>query len=228
MRLKQLMAMILPLGTAVLFSPDAHAQACLGLPSFAGGSVHLNVAGEFPDSATAYAVGIGAGRQNSLFANLGGGQVSYEGLDEKSSFGFLEFGVQFPARRAQICPIAGGSFGVGPDDDTIGLKVTSSSASAGVAIGLPIAVSALTVIPNAAVKYEYLSVKCEVRDVGCEEEGFGATRETFTSGLLDLGLGFVFRDRLSVQPLVHIPFGGTDEDATFGVFASVSFGWRAR
>jgi hypothetical protein len=199
----------------------ASAQVCLGLPSFQGGSVHLNVAAEFPDSATAFAVGIGAGRHNSLFANLGGGQVTYEGLDEKSTLGFLEFGFQFPVGKLQLCPIAGGTFGAGPDDDLGGVKVTSSSAAAGLSLGLPLSVGMLRLIPNAGVKYEYLSVKVE--------DASGKFTENFTGGVLDLGLAFVISDRFSIQPLAHIPFGGEDDDEpSFGVFASVSFGWKSR
>ncbi|MCI0436036.1 MAG: hypothetical protein L0271_20705 [Gemmatimonadetes bacterium] len=148
--------------------------------------------------------------------------VKFEGLDEKSTFGFLELGVQFPIGGAQLCPIAGGTFGAGPDDDEAGLKLTSRSASAGLALGVPIGSGSVQVVPNVAVKYEYLSVEVE-------EVDFDPVTETFKSGLVDLGLGFLFRDRFSVQPIVHIPFGGEEEDeASFGVFASFSFGWRAR
>jgi hypothetical protein len=217
--MRKLLILVLLAGS--LYVPGASAQTCLGLPSFASGSVHLNVSGEFPDSATAYALGIGAGKANSLFGNIGGGQVSYEGLDEKTTFGFLEFGYQLPVGRAQLCPVAGGTFGAGPDDDLTGIKVTSRSASAGGAFGLPLALGGITVIPNTALKYEYVSVEVEEADVG-------STTETSNSGLLDFGLGLVFRDRFSIQPLVHIPFGGDDDEISFGVFAAFSFGWRAR
>ena len=207
---------------ASLHAVELTAQACLGLPSFVNGAVHLNVSAAFPDSASAFALGIGAGRHNNLFGNLGGGQVTYEGLDEKSTLGFLELGYQLPVSRAQLCPIVGGYFGVGPDDPAFGLKITSRSASAGVALGLPIAMRTLTFIPNAAVKYDYVSVKYQ-------EAGLEDLTETASGGILDLGLGIVIRDRLSIQPLAHIPFGGDgDEEMYFGVFASVSFGWRAR
>jgi len=54
--------LVLPVAVAsLLCAAAASGQACLGLPSFTNGSVHLNVSGEFPDSATAWAVGIGAG-----------------------------------------------------------------------------------------------------------------------------------------------------------------------
>lgn len=219
--MRKLKGVLLLFVAGTLRAVDAGAQACLGLPSFAGGSVHLNAAGEFPDSARAYAVGIGAGKHNELFANLGGGQITYEGLDGKSTFGFLEFGKQFPVSRAQFCPIAGGFFAAGPDDDAAGIKVTARAASAGVALGVPFGAGVFKVIPNAAVRYEYLSQKVD-------EEGVGSTSETFNSGVVDLGFGFVFFDRLGVQPLAHIPFGGRDDETTYGVFASVSFGWRAR
>jgi hypothetical protein len=207
---------------ATLHASDLAAQACLGLPSFVNGAVHLNVAAEFPDSASAFAIGVGAGRHNNLFGNLGGGQVTYEGLTEKSTLGFLELGYQVPLSRAQLCPIVGGYFGVGPDEPDFGVKVTSRSASAGIALGLPISVNKLTVIPNAAVKYDYVSVKFE-------EEGADQITESATGGIVDLGLGLVLSDRFSIQPLAHIPFGGDDgEETTFGVFASFSFGWRVR
>jgi hypothetical protein len=209
--------MILLFVVAGLSASSVHAQSCLGLPSFSNGSVHLNGAGEFPDSATAYAVGIGAGKPDNLFGNLGVGQVSYEGFDEKSTFGFLEFGYQLALGPAQLCPIAGGSFAAGPDDEAAGIKLTARAASAGLALGLPIGVAAFKVIPNAAVKYEYLSLKVE-------DEFAGSSNETTNSGIVDLGLALVFFDRLSIQPLYHIPFGGSEgEEANFGVFAAVSF-----
>jgi len=197
------------------------AQACLGLPSFTNGSVHLNAAGEFPDSATAWAVGIGAGRPDNLFGNLGVGQASYEGLDEKSTFGFLEIGFQLALGGAQLCPIAGGYFGAGPDDDLAGIKLTSRGASAGAALGLPIRAGMVTFIPNAAVRYEYLSIKLE-------EENVGSSTESSNSGIVDLGLALVFGDRVSLQPLFHIPFGVDDAESNFGVFVALSFGWKAR
>lgn len=213
---------ILPVALAcALFASQANGQTCLGLPSFTNGSVHLNVSGEFPDSASAWAVGLGAGKPDNLFATLAGGQISYDGLDEKTTFGILEFGVQIPVGPVRFCPIAGGYFGAGPDDESIGLKITSRAASAGGAIGFPIALGPLTVIPNAAVLYEYLSVRFD-------EDGFDSITETSNSGVLDLGLGLVLGDRVGIQPILHFPFGGDETEVSFGLFLSVSFGWRAR
>lgn len=202
---------------SLLCASSASAQACLGLPSFER-AVHLNVAGEFPDSATSYAAAIGAGRRNKVFANLGAAQVSYEGLEQKATLGFLELGAQLPLGGAQLCPVAGGYLAVGPDDDAAGIKVTSRAATAGLSLGFPLGIPGGEVIPNAAVKYEYLSQKVE-------EEDIGSFSETFSSGVVDLGLGLVFEDRFAIQPLAHFPFGGERDEASFGVIASVSFAW---
>ena len=61
-----------------------------------------------------------------------------------------------------------------------------------------------------------------------EESGIGETNKSFNSSIVDLGLGFVFGDRLSLQPLAHVPLSGDDDEVTFGVFASFSFGWKAK
>ena len=88
MRKLKLLSLVIVAGLACV--TRAQAQACLGLPSFASGSVHLNLAAEFADSAKGYAVGIGAGRERGLFANLGGSQVTLDGFPGKATSGFLE------------------------------------------------------------------------------------------------------------------------------------------
>jgi hypothetical protein len=207
---------------AMLHASVGAAQTCLGLPAFTAGSVHINVSAEFPDSASAYVIGVGAGRHNNLFGNLGGGQISYEGLEEKSTLAFLELGYQLPVGRLQICPIAGGYFGVGPDDDAIGLKVTSRSAAAGIALGAPVRLGFLTLVPNAAFKYDYLSVKFDEVDVG-------TLTETYSGQTVDVALALLLGRRFSIQPIAHLPVGGDDgAETSYGVFASFALGWRSR
>jgi len=207
----------------LLSASDLSAQACLGLPSFANGAIHLNVGAEFPDSAQVIAAGVGLGRHNSVFGTVGGGQVTFEGLDGKSKFGFADAGLQLPVGRAQVCPIIGAALSSGPDDDALGITVKSRSLSGGLAMGLPLALpfggTNLKLIPNAAIKYEHATL-----DV--EDELIGSSRETFTTGIADFGLALVFADRFSIQPLAHIFFGGDNDETSFGVFASLSFGPR--
>lgn len=192
----------------------AAAQACLGLPPFTDASFHLNVAAEFPDSARAYAVGLGAGNPGGVFLNLGGGVVEYQGSDERAVLGFAELGVQRDLGAVQLCPVAGGYLAAGPDLEELGISSTSRGASAGLALGASWGLSMIDLIPNAAVKYELLSQKSE-------QEGVGRTSETTYSGIIDLGVGIAALDRFTVQPLAHIPFASEDDEISFGVFASV-------
>ena len=92
--------------------------------------------------------------------------------------------------------------------------MTSRGASAGAALGFQVAVPFVIVIPNIAVKYEYLSQKVSEFEVG-------SVTDTFHSGVVDLGVGLAYRNRISVQPLVHLPFASEDDQISFGVFASV-------
>jgi len=207
---------------SVLWAAPVGAQSCLGQPSFSSGFVHINTVAEFPEGARAYAAAIGAGRPNELFGNVGGGIATYDGLDEKSTYGLLELGYQVPLGRAQLCPVAGLYLGSGPNDDEAGFKIATRGISAGAAAGLPVTLHrVLTLVPNAAVRYEYLSQNLELT-------GEESVTDTFNSGVLDIGLGLVFFDRVSIQPLMHFPFGGDDQSSSFALFASVSIGWRDR
>jgi hypothetical protein len=219
--MQKLKLFALVLIAALSTASGAAAQACLGLPSFATAAIHVNAGVEFADSATVYLVGVGAGKHNGLFANLGGFQVNFEGLDEKANFGFLEFGYQIPLGKAQVCPIASGQFGTGPDDDAIGFKVTTRGAAAGLALGVPLTLGGFTVVPNGAVTYRYSSQEVELAEVG-------STTEDFNDGVVGLSLALIFRERFSIQPSVFIPFGGDTNETSFGVFASIAIGSRAR
>lgn len=219
-------ALLFTVGASALTARTAAAQTCLGLPSFESGSVHLNVSGEFPDSAKAYAFGLGAGKPNNLFANAGGGLVEYEGFTEKSKLGFLELGYQIPLAGVQICPVVGGYLSVGPDEPIFGLEVTSTVVSFGAAAGRAIeATTSLSLVPNVAAKFDHLSQKVTIDDqVNAIEE----YSESFNSSVLDLGMALLFKDRVSLQPLLHIPLSGDADDPSFGVFASFGFGWKGR
>jgi hypothetical protein len=73
-------------------------------------------------------------------------------------------------------------------------------------------------VPNVAVKYEYLSQKVS-------EEGLGSASYTFDYTTLDLGLALLIRDRVGIQPVAHVPLSGEDGEVSFGLFASFALGW---
>ena len=203
----------------VVFTADLNAQVCLGLPPFGTASIHVNFAAEFPDSAAGYAVGVGGGRDDNAFANIGMGLITYEGLDDQSIYGFLEIGYQLRLSMLQICPVASGYLGSGPDDDEIGISTSSRGIGGGLAAGIKFGSRTLSVIPNAAVRFALDEVEFE------EDEIDESVTETFEGGSADVGLALVLFDRVSIQPIVHFPFGSEDTETTFGIFAAVRFPW---
>ena len=215
MRIVKLMSLLV-LGLLAI-PVAANAQSCLGLPSFANGMFRINGSLESADSSTAYAVGVGAGKSSSVFGNIGVGQVSYEGFDDKTNYGFIELGYQLPLSKAQICPVVGATYGTGPNDDINGIELTSQGISGGLAIGYTLAAGGFQIVPNAAVRYSSGKSKLEA-------DGLPSFEESFDGGLFDIGLGFIFANRFSIQPLVHIPFSSDDEEAYYGIFASIALG----
>lgn len=195
----------------VLSASKVDAQTCLGLTSFAVGKAHVNASVDLPDSATVIAGGLGAGTHNSIFATLGGGVVRFEGMNGTSRFGFLEFGYQLPLGKLQICPVGGGTFGTGPDDEFV--KVTSRSASVGAAAGLPLGAGPVALIPNAGVHYIYFSDRVD-------EEGIGRETHTSNATVADLGLSLLLKSRVVLQPVVRVPITGGG-NTNLGFFLSI-------
>jgi hypothetical protein len=205
--------------SAALLASDVHAQVCIGLPSFGTASIHVNAAFEFPDSANAVAIGVGGGRDNNVFANVGAGLITYEGFDGQSIFGFLELGYQIGVSRLQICPVVSGYLGSGPDDDDFGIHTSTRGIGGGIAAGLSLGSRSIALIPNVAVRYGFDEV--DIEEEGIEE----SLTETFEGGSADVGLSIVFGDRVSLQPIIHFPFGSENTERSFGIFAAVRFPW---
>lgn len=203
--------------TLVIASP-AYGQTCLGLPTFSAQPAHVNAAIDFADSATVYAGGIGAGSDKALFGTIGGGVVRYKNNNEQAKFGFLEFGYQIALGSLQLCPVAGGTFGAGPDDATAQIKVTSRTATVGGALAYEISSGSFAIVPNGGIRYNYFSDKIDERDIG-------SATETSSAVMADLGLSLILRRRVSLQPVLHVPLGGDNRETTFGVFVSIAFGW---
>lgn len=198
----------------------ARAQACLGSVSFASVPVRLGGGAILGKDYTAYAVSLIAGKENAAFGDVGVSRMYVDDADDTGDDVFVEFGYQRPiGSRAQLCPVVGASIGTGPDFNDV--EVRSRFASAGLALGLTYRPSpSVKIIPNGSLRFAYASA--EVTD-----PLFG--KETFTdnSGLADLGLGLIFfRDRLSIQPTVQIPFAADDNAVSYGLVLSIGIGVR--
>jgi hypothetical protein len=215
--MRRLLPLILPIVAGALLASAASAQSCVGLPSFDGKPLHVNVAAEFPDSAKAYGLGLGLGRPNGIYGNAGLLLNTFEWTEENATIGFVDVGFQIPVGPLQLCPIAGVSYAVGPNDEALWDDITSWQVAGGAALGLPLRTGFASVIPNVAVRYVHDETTVEVIEIG-------SATETFDGTVLDLGVALVLGDRISVQPIAHIPMSGEEEEVSFGVFAALAIG----
>jgi hypothetical protein len=112
MRRLALIAMI-----AVTLPTASRAQACLGSVSFATVPVRLGGGAVFGKDYTAYAASLIAGKENSVFGDIGVSRTYFDGYDDTADDVFAQVGLQRTiGTRAQLCPIVGASMGTGPDD----------------------------------------------------------------------------------------------------------------
>jgi len=198
----------------------ARAQACLGSVSFGTIPVRVGGGAVFGKDYTGYAVSLMAGKDNSLFGDIGVSRTYFDGYEDSGDDVFAELGWQRAlGTRAQLCPVVGGSIGTGPDDD--GLEVKSRFASAGVALGMTLHPKpGVKVIPNGSLRFGYGA--SDVTDQGTGQE-------TFTDGYGVAGVGFgltLFNDRLAIAPTVQFPFAANDNSVSYGIAFSVGIGLK--
>ena len=207
------------------------AQTCQGYASYASGSVQIGAGAEFADGANLYGAGIGVGKVNGGFVNGLIGMADYEDTSESSTVFGISGGWQMPLGAAtnafQLCPVASFTYLSGPNDlDFFGTEVDLSGRDLkfGVSVGSAIASSpALAIVPFGAVSFVNSSVTIEG----------GGEKETIdgNAGLLDLGLGFVANQWITIRPSVAIPFAEEDDadgDAVFSINFAFNFGRSAR
>lgn len=215
MRRLALIAMI-----AVTLPTASRAQACLGSVSFATVPVRLGGGAVFGKGYTAYAASLIAGKENSVFGDIGVSRTYFDGYDDTADDVFAQVGLQRAiGTRAQLCPIVGASMGTGPDDAD--LEVRSRYASAGLALGFTLRPApSVRIIPNGSLRYVYATA-----DATDQVEG----KETYkdNSGVADLGLGLMFfHDRLAIQPTVQFPFASDDNSVSYGIAFSIGIGLK--
>ena len=111
----------------------------------------------------------------------------------------------------QLCPIAGFNY-IDYEGD-----FTSNEIALGVSLGTAITSSpALTVAPFGADSWRRFSM---------DEDLLGEIKESY--GQLDLGVGFVANEWITIRPHVSLPFAEPDDfevDTSYGVRFVFSFG----
>jgi hypothetical protein len=200
---------------ALGFLPAAlSAQVCRGFPALAGNTTgHVGVGASFFDG------GKGFGAQ----ATFGGplfvqGFFNYFDFDNTTlSLKTVGGGVGYEAAassQVSVCPGVVVSYGFGLE--ALGIDITTLQVAPGIALGLTSDVSpTVSVTPFAEAALAYVRVMADAGPLGDASEDDWA-------GLLDLGLGLGFNDRLTLRPSVTIPISEEDGNTLFNVQAAVA------
>ena len=205
-----------PVILIVLAVPTADAQTCLGAASFRDRP--LQVAGAMATINRATDIGgtfLAGGR-----AVFGGGGVAMSDPDIGSTMTNVigVIGAEFtnPDGPAFVCPIGRLRFSNGPDFGAV--DGSSFVAHGGVSVGLRVwEASNASVIPTFSLLAVYERYRSEL--AGTEHSA------SVGSGLITLGVGFVYDDRLAIVPSVQLPFSrGFESDAGFAWSVSFNFG----
>jgi hypothetical protein len=201
----------------VLAPGAAEAQFCVGSPSFRDQPYQVGVAAAFTDGARGVSGEFAAGGE-ALFAGGGVGVVNFDDFDATATnifgFGGADLGVD-QRERVFVCPLGRIGFGVGPD---IGAAdVSTFSLQVGGSVGVIASqTNTLMVIPNFGLALHYDRVTVEF---GGEDES-----ESDSSGLANIGVGFVFNRNVGITPSIAVPFSAGDSDVIFTVSFTFHFG----
>jgi hypothetical protein len=200
------------------FVPAAvSAQVCRGFPALAGNTTgHVGVGVTFFDGGKGY--GAEATFGGPLFFQ---GTFNYVDPDDSSlSLKVVGAGVGYevggPGSQISVCPGVTASYGFGLE--VFGVDFTSIQVAPGVALGLTTEVSpTVSVTPFAEAALVYTRIEADAGPLG------DASGDDW-AGLLDLGLGLGFNDRLTIRPTVSIPISEEGGDTAFGVVVAIGLG----
>ena len=190
------------------------AQTCLGYTSFANGNIQVGGAASFADSTTVYGVGIGVGAENGGFVGgqIGRASSEVEGADDVTATVFgvhggwqVPLGTPSSARAVQLCPIAGFNRLSGEYDEAgFSADYSENAFSLGGSLGAAFTASeALTVVPFASLTWNTSSGEFDSNIISFDTDA--------KYGILDLGVGFVANDWITVRPSLALPFAESGE-----------------
>lgn len=217
---------VLTLAAIAIASPRLHAQTCLGLPAATVASRNLSLEASFPEGQSNFLGRLGGIGKSGAFAGLSVSYLSFDDADASAIGIGVDVGKELslaPESAVRVCPIASAELLFGPNLDFGGgdeIKTNSFLGSAGGAIGGVISASpGLSLVPFASLSLAYFNVRASFEG---ESES-----ESETGGVLTVGIGLSFSDRVIVRPTVSKPFGfDGDSDAVIGIGISLPIGRR--
>jgi opacity protein-like surface antigen len=196
------------------------AQVCRGFPALTGSSNgHVGVGVSFFENGKGYGGEVTFG--GPLFVM---GFFNYIDPDDTSlSLKVVGAGVGYEAAagsQISVCPGVTASYGFGLE--VFGVDFTTIQVTPGVALGLTSNVSStVSVTPFAEGALVYSRVEADAGPLG------DASGDNW-SGLLNLGLGLGFNDRLTIRPAASIPLAIDEDeqggDTVFTVIVAIGIG----
>ena len=198
-------------------SPVA-AQVCLGAPSFDDAPYQARADVDLANGSQQLLGSISAGQAAGLFGGIHGGVANYHDLNATARIigGSVGSDVRIGGGPLRICPLVSINDGFGPN--TAGLTINQLALSFGGRVGVIVSDTAIArLIPTLGLSM--IQERAHVRAAGGQ-----ARTATEAIGDLDVGLGVVFHDRVSVIPGVEIPVDAAGARDVFTVVVAVNFG----
>jgi hypothetical protein len=209
-------AMVALLGL-VLSAAPAEAQLCAGSPSFRDQPYQAGITAGFTEGAHGVGGFFGTGGE-SLFAIGSIGVVNYRDLDALATQISASVGADLAtsqSSRVFVCPVASIGFGAGPDIGDVDISTFSLGAGGDVGI-IAYEINDLRVVPTFGVSVAYNRINAEF--------GGSDATESDTSGLANIGVGFILSQNIGILPAVSVPFSAGGSDPTFVIRLSFGFG----
>jgi hypothetical protein len=198
----------------------ASAQVCVGRPDLTIAPINAGASVDFTDGGKAYGVNLGFGSEVA-FGQIGLGLQKFDDFDESATALGLGGGLIIRpsvSSKMKLCPMVQGTFGFGPNSDSVlgDVKTSFQSILAGVALGGPVDVNpGFKLIPNAFAGVLYQRVKVTLDDEGESVDD--------TGGAIGGGVSLLFNDTFAIIPSVSIPVGFDSNDPVYTIGFSIGF-----
>jgi len=215
-------AFVLAIFISLLGSALAAAQRCRGFGSLQTRPIQVFASGLFGSDSRWYGAGLAVGG-GGAFGELKLGGIDVDPWGPASSFTVGGgAGYQVPLNQggtAQLCPTAEVQFARGPNDiNGTGIDYRETDVSVGVAVGVLATGTArkVEVVPTGSITF----TNATSNFTGAAAPLSGS--QVF--GVVGLGVGFVFRQEVSIAPSVSHALGVSGASTTFGIRVAFAFG----
>ena len=206
----------------VLASTPLRAQVCAGLASFHDRPIQVGGGAAFSKNGRSLGGFLGAGGPRT-FGDLAFGTTHIDAYDASGFTLSAEAGYQISLDKkgvVQLCPGAGVGLLIGPKNINGLFDYSETDIRAGALLGGVVARTAqVDVVPTGLLEFVHAHGKLQGPS--------SSSSQSQSFGLVGLGVGLVFRNRVSIRPDISIPFGISGGSTSFGITVAVNVqgGW---